>query len=381
MRIDEIILKVTSRCNLNCRYCYVFNKGNCSYKKEPDYISLEAVKKLFNRIEEYAVSNNQSEIVIIIHGGEPLLLPPDFYSDIVRLSKTIIKSVDVRFAMQSNGTLMSVEVARHLAANNISVGFSLDSTEAGCVDRIYKNGKEAYNNIIRGIKNYHSITGNASILSVINPSIDPKEAYQNFVKLKINYVGFLLLDENYDSISITDSSISNWLIELFDLWFNDSSQNKPQYILPFTTIILKILGQEKVGNEMFGQNKNAVIVIKTNGDIDVVDSLQLCIEERKKINIFNNRLEEIFTDHYYKLYYDAHFELPDDCSKCVVKEICGGGQLAHRYSKENKFMNKSIYCSDIKKLILHIHKTIYDLLPVEIKKETNINELYETELF
>ena len=28
MQLDTILLKVTSRCNINCSYCYVYNKAD-----------------------------------------------------------------------------------------------------------------------------------------------------------------------------------------------------------------------------------------------------------------------------------------------------------------------------------------------------------------
>jgi len=35
----EVVLKLTERCNIDCTYCYVFNKGDESYKKHPKYFT------------------------------------------------------------------------------------------------------------------------------------------------------------------------------------------------------------------------------------------------------------------------------------------------------------------------------------------------------
>ncbi|CNL56735.1 galns arylsulfatase regulator (Fe-S oxidoreductase) [Yersinia aldovae] len=35
----EIILKISERCNINCDYCYVFNKGNSDANDNPARIS------------------------------------------------------------------------------------------------------------------------------------------------------------------------------------------------------------------------------------------------------------------------------------------------------------------------------------------------------
>lgn len=44
MKYTELILKVSGRCNLNCDYCYVFNKGDKSYMREPVRMSEELIK-------------------------------------------------------------------------------------------------------------------------------------------------------------------------------------------------------------------------------------------------------------------------------------------------------------------------------------------------
>jgi uncharacterized protein len=48
-------------------------------------------------------------------------------------------------------------------------------------------------------------------------------------------------------------------------------------------------------------------------------------------------------------------------------KICGGGSLPHRYSYENGFYNPTIYCQEMKDLILHAQ----DRLENEIQKELN----------
>lgn len=45
--------------------------------------------------------------------------------------------------------------------------------------------------------------------------------------------------------------------------------------------------------------------------------------------------------------------LPDFCKLCCWQNICNGGQLIHRYSKENGFNNPSIYCEGLKLFYKH----------------------------
>lgn len=53
--------------------------------------------------------------------------------------------------------------------------------------------------------------------------------------------------------------------------------------------------------------------------------------------------------------------------------ICGGGNLAHRYSKINSFDNPSAYCSSIYNLCIHIQKHLFEDLPQIFNEKSVIN--------
>ncbi len=46
--------------------------------------------------------------------------------------------------------------------------------------------------------------------------------------------------------------------------------------------------------------------------------------------------------------------LPATCRACPIVDICGGGDLPSRYSRQNGFDNPSVYCSDLQVVIGHI---------------------------
>jgi uncharacterized protein len=81
MKIDKIIVKVASRCNINCSYCYMYNLGDLSYKLQPKFIDNKTVKKFAEKLLSHLLKNKTDSVVIIIHGGEPLMMnKTDFVS-------------------------------------------------------------------------------------------------------------------------------------------------------------------------------------------------------------------------------------------------------------------------------------------------------------
>ena len=44
MQLDTILLKVASRCNINCSYCYVYNQGDTNWQRMPKHMSAATVE-------------------------------------------------------------------------------------------------------------------------------------------------------------------------------------------------------------------------------------------------------------------------------------------------------------------------------------------------
>ncbi|MDR1544300.1 MAG: radical SAM protein [Prevotellaceae bacterium] len=380
MEINQIVIKVTSKCNLNCKYCFVYNQGNENYKFEPNFISEKIITQIFQKIENYCVKNPKIQyFYIVFHGGEPLLTGKNFYINAVKLANEIVKSVELKLIVQTNGTLLDNSWAELFKKLNITCGISLDGTEHANRFRIFKhNNKPAYQDIIKGIKTLNDIVGYCGVLSVINPLEPPKLVYENLKNLNINFVDFLIPDVNYETFEETNSLVGNWLKEMFDIWYKDKSQNRIE-VRFFDTVIKLFLGDAIVGDETVGRNTNSVITIKTNGNMESVDSLNICNlpKNTTSYNIIDNQIPDIFNDINYMQYYNAHQNaiLCKKCNECILKDVCGGGQLCHRYSIENGFNNPSVYCYQMFDFFAHVQNRLIDDLPSEILNNAKIEKI------
>ncbi|MCC2097457.1 MAG: 4Fe-4S cluster-binding domain-containing protein, partial [Hyphomicrobiales bacterium] len=68
-----LLVKLASRCNINCTYCYWFRDAEV-YKK-PAVFTKDAEDAFCQRLEEHIREHDLEEFLIIYHGGEPLLFP------------------------------------------------------------------------------------------------------------------------------------------------------------------------------------------------------------------------------------------------------------------------------------------------------------------
>src|SRR6185503_4859613 len=69
--ITQLLVKVASRCNIDCSYCYWFR--DAAVYSKPKLMSAEVLQQLLRRIEEHVVKYDFLEFPLILHGGEPLL--------------------------------------------------------------------------------------------------------------------------------------------------------------------------------------------------------------------------------------------------------------------------------------------------------------------
>ena len=122
-----LVVKVASRCNLNCSYCYVYNAGDRSHLLQPAIMADETVAALIQRTATHCRRHGIAEFTFVFHGGEPLLAGPGFFRRFVaHVARDFPPETKPRFCLQTNGTLLTKEWCELLSDLNIGIGISLD---------------------------------------------------------------------------------------------------------------------------------------------------------------------------------------------------------------------------------------------------------------
>ena len=79
----EFIVKIHSRCDLSCDYCYMYEMADQSWRDQPRRMSLEVAEHAASRIGEHARAHRTPSVELILHGGEPLLAGRELISRLV----------------------------------------------------------------------------------------------------------------------------------------------------------------------------------------------------------------------------------------------------------------------------------------------------------
>lgn len=118
-----LIIKATEQCNANCVYCSVGSKNTKHVKMGEEVLSL-----LFDRISGYLKQSAENEVLIIWHGGEPLLLGLEFFEKVYECETRILRenAKRVQHTLQTNLTLYRVafdQILRKLRMTGIGTSF------------------------------------------------------------------------------------------------------------------------------------------------------------------------------------------------------------------------------------------------------------------
>ncbi|CAL2102117.1 Elp3 domain-containing protein [Tenacibaculum sp. 190130A14a] len=380
MNFNSLAIKIASRCNLNCSYCFMYNLGDTTYKKQPKFMSSETVNHIIEKTKNYVKKYNKKEFSFIFHGGEPLLAPKEFYIEFIQKVKIIqqeFPDVDFQFDLQTNGVLLNKEWANLFKELNISPSISVDGTKkAHDMYRVDHKGKGSYDSIFKNVQLLKNEMNFADIACVINIEETPIDIYNSFKKMDVSYVNFLIPDYTHDNYPFDPNKtlMADWLIDLFNIWIQDTNRFKIPLFLGLLNSLMRVNDNAK--------NESTVLVIETNGEIEAIDSLKACGNGFTKtgLNINNHSFDDIQETPLGNLYFnDFNTKLCNQCLECPLNEICKGGRLVHRYSKEKGFNNASVYCNDLIKLIAHIQKFFISCYP-ELHEKENIEAIDPIEI-
>lgn len=365
--VDVYILKIASRCNLNCTYCFVYNKDDQNWFNQPILMSESVITHVADRALQHAVKNSRPFVEFIFHGGEPLMGGIKHLRFLVQIleDKFRGRGIGLKFAMQTNGLLLSDEILSFCLEKNILVGISIDGPpKINDIYRVDKKGRGSSQKLQEKLKlisseQYRPVF--SGFLVVINPDSDPVDTVEYLSSYHPRGFDFILPYDNHDRLptrktSFNDTTYGKWLIKAFDHWYKKNSEVRVRNFYSIISLLLR--GGSYV--ESLGNQATNFLVIETNGEIEAVDSLKATFEGATSLglNVFENTIDEA-AGHLFIVQRQLGSEsLAFSCRSCALVSVCGGGYLPNRYSKARGFDNPSIFCHDLASLIYHIHDTI-----------------------
>ncbi|WP_422771806.1 FxsB family cyclophane-forming radical SAM/SPASM peptide maturase [Plantactinospora sp. WMMC1484] len=363
--IRQVLLKVHSRCNLACDYCYVYQHVDQTWRNRPRTMSRSVVELAATRAAEHAQRHDLGRLTVIFHGGEPLLAGRELLAHAaraVRMAVPVTTTVDLR--IQTNGVLLDEAFLDLFAKHGIRVGVSLDGpAAANDRHRVFAGGQGSHGLVAQALdrlrreRHRHLYGG---ILCTVNLENDPIEVYRHLLTFDPPRMDFLLPHGNWSTpppgrrTDTADAPYAEWLIQIFDEWYATRPQRTR--IRLFESLIDLLLGGNS-GSEVVGLSPSDLITVETDGAIEQGDALKTTEEGMAAtgLHVASSTFDEAIAQPSFQARQAGLAGLAASCRACPLVRVCGGGLYAHRYRAANGFDNPSVYCRDLTRLIRHIH--------------------------
>jgi uncharacterized protein len=344
--ISQLLVKLATRCNIDCSYCYWFR--DAAVYDKPKLMSADVLHQLLLRIEEHVARYSLVDFPIVLHGGEPLLWGRENFHRLAEACEAISSRTgcDIPLAVTTNGVLVDDEWLNCFEAHQISVAISLDGpAHIHDTHRRTFQGTGTHAAVERAARMLVSRDIGVSALAVCNPSHPPKQYVEFFADCGIANYDIMIPDATVDE---KPPSIAAFYNGLFDLWL-EANRSKPTVnIRIISDMIAAMLGNNSP-TEGVGYKPVELCTIMTDGSVEAHDVLRIAGDgvTQTTFNIFEHAIDEVRNEPGWKAARNASIDLCEKCRQCKFMNACGGGYLPHRFSRTNGYDNPSVYCDDL----------------------------------
>lgn len=363
-RLTSFLVKVASRCNLDCDYCYVYHHADQSWRSMPRVLSENDQGAFAARLAAYVRSTDLRRCAVILHGGEPLLAGVDTIIGFVRAIRAALPAeCAVDIGLQTNGLLLTDEALDALAAADIAVSLSLDGPRPiNDRHRTSRRGRSSFDRAYAALQRLEQRPGTFSgVIAVIDAQSLPRDVLDFFGSRQIPKLDFLLPDAHHGRVppgrADDPHCYARWLTEAFDLWLDHYSHLR---VRTFEALLDAAAGLPS-GTDAFGLGDVSLLTIETDGSYHDLDVLKVVADGATRLtgtvrdtDIATVAGSDAIAAHRGRLRKNG---LSPECQQCTAVDICGGGSLPHRYGA-GTFDHPSVYCAELFGLIAHVKRRL-----------------------
>lgn len=364
-----VLLKLASRCNIDCSYCYWFRDR--SVYQRPAVLTIEAELEFCKKLQAHICQYELDSFTVLLHGGEPLLFGKGRFRAFMERLELISKRTGSRlvYLISTNGLLIDEDWARLFLEFNVHVSISLDGPrETNDKRRVDFSGAGTYDRVVRAISVLRAIGLSPGIISVCDPMQDPTIPLKHFVDdLGVSTFDILPPDITHDDLRVP---IAKYYTKLFDAWYSEYASRGVR--IRILSGFLQGLFSAEPMTDSIGYGPVHTITMLTDGSLEPLDVLRIAGtgSTRTNLHIRTHTFQDVMTDRVWRNAFEASLNLCEACEKCEYRDACGGGHLAHRWSSKTGYKNPSVYCEDWKVILDHVWRRVLPEIRIEAHGES-----------
>ena len=304
------------------------------------------------------MSTPQPQYAFAWQGGEPTLMGVNFFKRVIELQiKHGAPGTSVANHLQTNGLLITDELAGHLAKYRFLVGISLDGPPT--LHNRFRNfpgGGDTHAQVMKGLSVLRDNRVKVNVLTLVSSANvrSGKLVYRYLVDGGFDfhqYIPCVEFDENGQPqpFTITPEAWGDFLCEVFDEWFKFGRDGVS--VRYFDSLIeLLIDGNRNVCH--LGRNCCAYFVIEHNGDVYPCDFF---VDSALKLgNVTRDSFADLKKSPEYAAFGARKTQWSPECAECEYLDYCSADCLKNRLSfGARTSRQKSWLCDGYKRFFRH----------------------------
>ena len=343
-RIQTIVLQPTPFCNIRCKYCYLPTRDDKSV------MSLDTIKATFERV--FASPYAASQITVIWHAGEPLVLPVSYYESAFQAIEQLRPStVQIRHSFQTNGTLVKKDWVDLFRRWHVGVGVSIDGPRhMHDANRVTRAGKGTFDHAIRGAQLLKAEGIPFHVISVLSKEglEHPEELHAFYLEEGIEDVCFNVEESEGDHVSelmtlSRDSMGEKFLNFLHRFWTISRQRPGINFICEIDNLIPRIFRPEEAAVANDQVEPFSMLNVDCRGNVSSFSPELLGYKNDRYNdfivgNVHHQTLEQMLDSSAMKSMVSDIRAGVEACRKeCGYFSICGGGAPVNKLSENGTF--------------------------------------------
>jgi len=348
--INLMYLIVSLNCNLACSYCYL---AKALWPKDQADMSIMTARRGIDLFAELVDQQGVGKPQLILYGGEPLVNLPTLRFALEYGTKRL---PGIEFVLNTNGTLITNDIAQLLATHHVEVAVSIDGLkEAHNRYRIDRRGKGSFDKAIAGYKILQEHGVEVGISCTITPANVEQltETIQWFIsELGIQSLGFNLMIgmfETLESMADYSAKAARVLIDCFKI-----ARKAGVYEDRMMRRVKAIAEGNVCFNDCGGCGQQ--IVITPSNTIGVCQAFLNTGENFLPLDDMPNPLEhELWS----KWRQRSPFNMPA-CLECEALSMCGGGCPYNSLLRTGNLMDPDlVHCIHAKEALSFLMRDLW----------------------
>ena len=347
--LTVMIKPASSRCNFRCRYCFYADVAAHRTVSDCGMMTEETAALLIRRAMTYA----DGSVSFAFQGGEPLLAGLPFFEGFVReVRRQNVRKLQVHYALQTNGSLLTEDYARFFAENGFLLGVSLDGTrEIHDSLRLRPDGGGTWDTVTEKLGLLQRCGVEYNILCVVSSqtAAQPQKVWHSLKAHR--YLQFIPCIDDFSApaadFSLQPDAYGRFLIGVFDCYEQAFRQGQPISERVMDNYMSILTGMEPEHCGMRGRC-GAYLLIEADGGVYPCDFYVL--DEWKLGNIRDASVARLMKSGPMQRFQALSQILPPECRGCRWLSLCRGGCRRNREPFTDGLPSPNRFCKSFRML-------------------------------